>query len=201
MTRKIPAIHAPMALLAGSLLALCITAGCTAPAPAPVENKGMSDLLKRAQSIHEMVLCSEFSRKDEIGPRDSDDLSKVSRTANSGAPTCQYLLGRWNELGQGIPVNYQAALQLYESAAPSYPLAYVALGRMAELGRGRPLSISDAFTLYQYASAADEPSGDVALGRFYEQGLVVNKAPNLAASLYRIAAFRMARPGSTSVHI
>lgn len=155
-----------------------------------VEDEQIQSLLKRAQAINHIVLCGDLKRLDETGPRDPDDLAKVAKASDSGAAECQYLLGRWNELGQGMPVDYAKARQLYEAASATRATAKVALGRMAEKGLGRPISIGDAISLYRQASDQKEPTADSALGRLYETGTGVQVDKRMAATYYRKAAER-----------
>jgi TPR repeat protein len=181
-----PRSQAVRCFLMGSLLVFGTSGGVAVAA----DDVGQQSLLKHAQAISQIMLCGDLNRRSEFGARNPDDLAKVSASAQSGAPSCQYLLGRWNELGQGMPVNYAAAHQLYESAAAAVAAAYVGLGRMAELGRGREASASEALSLYQQASAKNEPAGDVAIGKLYERGAGVGKDLKLAAAYYRKAAAR-----------
>jgi TPR repeat protein len=176
-------------VIAASLVFFAFTAGYST-ASAAEKNEAMQRLLQQAQKIRQLAICSDYSRRNDVGPRNPDDLTQVSKFASDGAPSCQYLLGRWHELGQGMPVDLAAALGFYQSAAPTFPVAKVALGRMAEQGLGRPASPSDALTLYQEASAAEEPTADIALGSLYERGVAVEKDLKAAATHYRKAAKR-----------
>ncbi|WP_181373161.1 tetratricopeptide repeat protein [Massilia glaciei] len=150
----------------------------------------MQRFLAGGNAVRHLVMCGEQKRQAETGPRNIDDLKAVIAAAKAGAQTCQALLGRWYELGEGVARDYQQAAQWYLRAAAGRPELYVELGRMAERGWGRPASNEDALALYRKASDADTGEGHLALARMAELGKGMPADLAAAAGLYRKAAAR-----------
>lgn len=187
MTRTTPA--ASRAAILGAALALGpLAIGIAAPCRA--DDASMRALIQRGRDISNVFLCADDKRQTEHGPRDKDDLDRVTAAATSGAASCQILLGGWYENGEGMPADFAQAAHWYETASAITSAGFVPLGRMAELGRGRPASAKDAVVLYRKAADANDPAGQVALGRMLESGSGAAKDPAAAADLYRKAAAR-----------
>ncbi|MES3021070.1 MAG: hypothetical protein V4857_05735 [Pseudomonadota bacterium] len=173
-------------LLAALLSSPPIMAQAQPQAPTPE----MQRFLARGNAVRHLVMCGEQKRQVETGPRNLDDLKAVTAAAKAGVQTCQALLGRWYELGEGVSRDYGQAAQWYERAAVDRPELYVELGRMAERGWGRPASNEEAIALYRKASDADTGEGHLALGRMAELGKGMPVDLAMAAELYRKAAAR-----------
>lgn len=143
--------------------------------------------IESALKVSEAMVCSATPRRNEVGPRNADDLEKVRKYAAAGNESCLLVLARWSERGEGIPVDYEAAMRMYREVSPRRSEGLVGIGRLYEAGLGVAKSESDALAHYMKAVDRGSPEGAVALGKMYESGRGVDVSLSKAAALYRLA--------------
>jgi uncharacterized protein len=109
--------------------------------------------------------------------------------ADRGDAQAQFNLGRMFSHGEGVPVDYGAALSWYRKAASQGNAgAQFSLGLMYQLGQGVPRDIAEAMGWYLKAAQQGYASAQVNLAAIYSKGSDAPENDAAAAMWYRKAA-------------
>jgi TPR repeat protein len=102
---------------------------------------------------------------------DDADLPALQAAAAKGDPVAEQELGRAYQLGQGVPVDFTKALELYrKSAAQGNAKAMNNLGILYHYGKGVPADDKEADRWLLQAAAKDLPAAELAVGLGYRSG-------------------------------
>jgi TPR repeat protein len=141
-------------------------------------------------------LCQvELGKMYEFGIATNGEISSAHlhyKWARGFNGVAEYRLGRFYELGLGVPQNYRRAMEYYMAAAKNYSsgAAMNRLGHMHEKGLGVPVDFLQAAAWYEKAGDFHEASGNVNGGRLYLEGKGVKRDPAEAARWFQEAAER-----------
>lgn len=122
-----------------------------------------------------------------------DVYARSFRAAQSGADRgevdAQFNLGIMFYMGQGVPVDYLAALHWFKQAAKQgHALAQYNAGYMYEKGEGTPQDYEEAVKYYRQAAEGGNRLAQYTLGSMYEKGQGVQQDEVLALKWYNLAA-------------
>ena len=88
-----------------------------------------------------------------------------------GDSTCMYFLGTMYEQGEGLPVDYEKAMILYEGVIKrDDPIGYYAMGNMYLTGHGIPQDLEKAVQYFNVSAQMKCSSGQYWLGICYLKG-------------------------------
>ncbi|MFS0824954.1 hypothetical protein [Pseudomonas phoenicis] len=160
------------------LLGLAFIAGCNGARPY-IE-------VPRTASDNELATLRCIALTNDL-PVPTQAIAYLEAQTLAGNPGCMTMLGTLYFKGEryGVAQDLHKARELFQTAAPRNPLAYVFLGWMAEQGLAEPMDLRKARLFYRLAKEA----GAVELGRLLEQGKGGAKDPAAAMRLY-IGAIR-----------
>ncbi len=151
-----------------------------------------------AQYVHAFGLVRKLEKKSDM----AEVVRLLSKSAESGFPPAQGVLGLWLLNGNGVNTNEAAGVEWLRKAADAKPAAddlYMrrtvaeakcALGLCYRDGRGVEKDGKKAFELFSDAVVDGERRGEaaVALAECYEKGIGVEKDEALAEKMYREVA-------------
>lgn len=119
------------------------------------------------------------------GPASPPTLAAAER----GSADAQYATGMAYDLGQGVPVDYVAAVRWYRAAAEQgHADAQFALAEMYKNGDGVGKSLDEALRWYRKAAAHGQAGAELMLGVLYESGVGVRADVAEAARWYRLSS-------------
>jgi TPR repeat protein len=102
---------------------------------------------------------------------DDATIPALQAAVAKGDPVAEQELGRAYQLGEGVPINFTKALDLYrQSAAQGNAKAMNNLGYMYHFGKGVPVDDAAAAKWLLQAADKDLASAELALGLAYYQG-------------------------------
>lgn len=111
------------------------------------------------------------------------------RAALAANPAATNDLGLKYERGDGVPVDYAKARQLYAQAAQSgYGLAYSNLGNLVAQGHGGPADLVQAARYYAQGARLGNALAQNSLGLAYQYGRGVPRDISLAIRYFQMAA-------------
>jgi len=115
----------------------------------------------------------------------TNDFERCSEAALSGDLDAQVELGTMYRDGDGVPLNYTKAVELYSLAAEQgNAAAQNALGVMYQQGYGVTQNVAKAVELYAQSAAQGFVSAQYNLGAMYDYGKGVPKNENKALDWY-----------------
>lgn len=143
-------------------------------------------------SLRAIPACAatpEDGRRAYDAGRFSDAMGIWAELSRQGNPEAAFGLGLLYDLGNGTPVNQEAAFFWYKAAAENgLPAAEFNVAALYDSGRGVAQSSESAALWYAKAAAHGHHRAQYVLGLLYQQGVGVPPNPDAAAAWFRDAA-------------
>ena len=123
------------------------------------------------------------------GPANTQDIEQLRKDAEQGDATAQYNLGVMYAEGQGVPQDYQQAVNWFRKAAEQgYASAQYNLGFSYATGEGVPQDYQEAVNWWRKAAEQGYTSAQFNLAVMYAEGRGVPQDYQEAVGWYRKAA-------------